>query len=78
MDYTLYHRYLNEYVAQAIRESDGTPRGIYEQLATYQVGGLFTAHKDERRRALSDARHAFDEHRHWPLDIILSQLGVKV
>ncbi len=78
MDYHLYQRYLNEYVAQALRESDGTPRGIAEQLAAYQPGGRFAAHKEERRRALADARQAFDEHRHWPLEIILSQLGVKV
>jgi hypothetical protein len=41
------------------------------------VGGLFTQHKDERRRALDDLRRAFDEHRHWPREIILAHLGVK-
>jgi hypothetical protein len=24
------------------------------------------SHKDEKQRALDDARRAFDEHRHWP------------
>jgi hypothetical protein len=77
MDYTLYRRYLNDYVHQAMQASDGTPRDIYEHLAAMQAGGIFTAHKEERRRALADARRAFDEHRHWPLEIILSQLGVE-
>jgi hypothetical protein len=41
------------------------------------VGGLLVLHKEEKQRALADARHAFDEHRHWPLEIILSHLGVE-
>jgi hypothetical protein len=76
MNYTLYQKYLRDYVNQAIAESDGTNRGIAEALSTIRVGGLLTPHKDERRRALADARRAFDEHRHWPREIILTHLGV--
>jgi hypothetical protein len=76
MNYTLYTKYLKSYIMQAIAESDGTNRGIAEALSTYHVGGLLMMHKDERRRALEDARRAFDEHRHWPRDIVLAHLGV--
>ena len=77
MDYTLYEKYLKEYLDRAIQESDGSNRGIAEALSMVQVSGIFVTHKDERRRALSDARRAFDEHRHWPRDIILAHLGIK-
>lgn len=76
MDGTLYRKYLREYVQLAVRNSDGTARGIYESLAEIQISGLFTRHKLERRRALDDARRAFDEHRHWPVEIILRHLGL--
>lgn len=78
MNISLYRRYLNEYVQEAIRNSDGSVRGIAECLHTIQVKGLLTRNKAEKVRALSDAKKAFDEHRHWPLDIILSHLGVSV
>jgi len=77
MDHTLYRRYLNEYVRQAVRASDGSARGIAEELGAIHVGGLLVKHKEEKQRALVDARRAFDEHRHWPLEIILSHLGVE-
>jgi hypothetical protein len=76
MDYTLYRRYLNEYVAQARQASDGSVRSIAEELGAIHVGGLLVVHKEEKKRALADARRAFDEHRHWPLEIILSHLGL--
>jgi hypothetical protein len=77
MDHTLYQRYLNEYVHLAMRESDGTNRGIAERLSEIQVRNYLVVHGEEKRRALKDARQAFDEHRHWPTDIVLSQLGVE-
>jgi hypothetical protein len=77
MDHTLYKRYLNEYVRQAVQASDGSVRSIAEELGTIHVGGLLVQHKEEKKRALADARRAFDEHRHWPLEIILSHLGVE-
>jgi hypothetical protein len=76
LDIGLYRRFLNEYVQQAIQNSDGTPTGIAEYLRSFEIKGLLTRNKTEKRRALSDARAAFDEHRHWPLDIILSHLGI--
>lgn len=77
MDYTLYNKYLQEYIDTAIGESDGSNRGIAEALSIIRVRGLLVMHKEERQRALNDARRAFDEYRHWPLEIILSQLGVE-
>jgi hypothetical protein len=78
MNIQLYQQYLQQYVAEAVRESDGSVRGAAEQLSMIQVKGLLVTHKEEKRRALADARTAFDEHRHWPLEIILKHLGVTV
>jgi hypothetical protein len=77
MDIAQYHHYLQEYVSQAIRESDGSIYQIRENLASIQVGRFLVLHREEKNRALQDARAAFDEHRHWPLEIILSHLGVQ-
>lgn len=77
MDHTLYQRYLNEYVRRAMQASDGSVHSIAEALSTIQVSGLLVAHKEEKQRALADARRAFEEHRHWPLEIILTHLGVE-
>jgi hypothetical protein len=76
MDMRLYRHYLNEYVNEAIKNSDGSTADIAEYLRTFEVKGLLTRNKAEKRRALKDAITAFDEHRHWPLDILLSHLGV--
>jgi hypothetical protein len=76
MDINLYQQYLKKYVTEALRESDGSNRGVAEHLSTIQVKGLLVAHREEKQRALADARQAFDEHRHWPQDIILKHLGV--
>ena len=77
MDIKLYQQYLQEYVGRAIQNSNGTNASIAEHLDTIHIGRL-AAHRLEKERALADARKAFDEHRHWPLDIVLSHLGVKV
>jgi hypothetical protein len=76
MDVQLYHQYLNQYVRDAIQKSDGSVSGISEQLDGISSPGRFSRHKEEKQRALADARTAFSEHRHWPLDILLSHLGV--
>lgn len=78
MDIGLYRRYLNQYVEEAIQNSDGSIYGIAEYLSSIQIGRFLTRHKTEKLRALKDAQQAFDEHRHWPLDIILSHLGVSI
>jgi len=67
----LYQEFMHLYINQAIKESDGT------RLAEMQGRGLLVRHKEEKRRALKDARLAFDEHRHWPLEIILSHLNIE-
>ena len=77
MDIGLYQRFKQEYVDNAIRESDGSISQIRENLASVQIGRFLVRHKEEKNRALRDARAAFDEHRHWPLEIILSHLGVE-
>jgi len=77
MDKQLYQQYLNQYVQGAIRESDGTVAGISERLDGIPPPGRFSRHREEKQRALADAMSAFSEHRHWPLDILLSHLGVE-
>jgi len=78
MNIGLYRRYLDEYVQEAIDRSDGSKEGIINFLRNMQGPGFFSRHKIEKKQALLDARTAFEEHRHWPVDITLSHLGVKV
>jgi hypothetical protein len=76
MDRERYQQYMKQYVAEAIQKSDGSTRGIAEHLSMIQVKGPLVLHREEKRRALADARQAFDEHRHWPVEIVLKHLGV--
>jgi hypothetical protein len=76
MNIALYRRYLNLYVKEALENSDGTKAGIASYLSQKTITGLLVQHKEEKNRALADARQAFNEHRHWPLEIVLSHLGV--
>lgn len=78
MDHAAYQSYLEKIVREAIAHSDGTNARISEYLWSLQVRGVFTPHKYEKQRALDEARRAFDEHRHWPQEIILSHLGVSL
>jgi hypothetical protein len=77
LDIRLYRKYLQEYVTQALRDSDGTVSGVREYLDSIQVRGFLVSHKLEKQRALADAVQAFSEHSHWPLEIILSHLGIE-
>ena len=77
MDIGVYRQALAELVREAIANSSGTNASIAEYLEGKQVSGLFVRHKEEKKRALLDARNAFDEHRHWPLEIIVSHLGLE-
>ncbi len=77
MNSALYLKYLNQYVNQAIRESDGSISGIAEYLGQISTV-IFARDKDIKQRFLRDAIQVFSEHRHWPLEIILSHLGVDV
>jgi hypothetical protein len=78
MDISLYRQYLDEYIQEAIDESDGSNRGIINHLRDKQIGRFLVRHREIKRRALDDAIRAFEEHAHWPQDIILSHLGVNV
>ena len=76
MDIGLYREYLTKYVKEAIANSDGSNPGIAEYLSNIRVSGVFVRHKDEKKRALAEARKAFEEHRHWPQEIVISYLGI--
>lgn len=76
LDIGLYRQYLNTYVKEAIENSDGTNAGISSYLWGKKVSGFLVKHRKEKEQALTDARKAFDEHRHWPVEIVLSHLGV--
>jgi hypothetical protein len=77
MNIKRYQSYLQQYVQEAIQNSSGSNAAIYEYLEDIKPVGRFSAHKEEKRRALKDAQAAFSEHRHWPLEIVLSHLGVE-
>lgn len=76
IDIQKYQHYLQDYVDQAFQHSDGTPDGIRDYLEGIQIKGLFVRNRDEKLRARFDLLQAFSEHRHWPLEIILSHLGL--
>lgn len=78
MDIPLYRKYLQELVQEAIKNSDGSKAGITTYLVEKSNPGRFSQHRVEKNLALEDARKAFNEHRHWPLEIIISHLGVEV
>ncbi len=76
MDHKIYQKYMLELLQEAITNSDGKPTGIGNYLAEIPLPGRFARNREEKLRALAELKQAFNEHRHWPLDIILSQLGV--
>ena len=77
MNIGVYRQALEQYVQDALAKSDGTHAGISNYLWSLKVSGLFIPNKAEKQKALDDARQAFDEHRNWPVNIILSHLGIK-
>jgi len=76
MDIALYRTYLNQYIKDAQANSNGTHSGITEHLQSIKVSGILVRHKAEKKRAREDAINAFQDHRHWPLEIIISHLGL--
>jgi hypothetical protein len=78
MDIGVYRQCLEQYVREALERSDGTHAGITEYLNSIKVSGLFVRNKIEKQTALREAINAFEQHRHWPLQIVLSHLGVDV
>jgi len=77
MDIGVYRQYLEKYVLEALQKSDGTVAGISSYLWNMNISGFLVRNRTEKQKALDDARSAFDSHHHWPLEIILSHLGVK-
>ena len=77
MDLGMYRHYLEQFVKEAIENSDGTKDKIAEHLWSREIKGFLVRHRAEKQKALDEARKAFDEHRHWPLEIILSHLGIE-
>ena len=77
MDIGVYRQYIEKYVLEAIQNSDGTVSGISNYLWNINISGFLVRNRTEKQRALEDARHAFDSHRHWPVEIVLSHLGIK-
>jgi hypothetical protein len=78
MDIGVYRQCLEQYVTEALERSDGTHAGIAEYLSSIKVSGPFVRNKVEKQTALREAINAFEHHRHWPLHIVLSHLGVDV
>ncbi len=76
MDIRVYRSFLQELIGDALEHSDGSVSEIAAYLHTRKVSGLLVRNKKEKKRALQDARNAFDEHRHWPLRIVISHLGL--
>ncbi|MGW8250788.1 MAG: hypothetical protein ACWGO1_09110 [Anaerolineales bacterium] len=78
MDIGLYRRLLEAYVQEAYDNSDGSPAGMAEYMRSINVSGRFVRHRVEKQAARKEALKAFEEHRHWPLEIIFSHLGVEI
>ena len=76
MDHKLYNHYMHEYLKAAMASGHSKPVEIAKYLDEISFPGRFARNKEERIRALREVRQAFNEHRHWPLEIILSHLGI--
>lgn len=76
MNIGAYRQALEKFVSEAVINSDGTHAGISKYLWGIHISRL-TLNRYEKQRALDDARRAFDEHRNWPVGVVLSHLGVK-
>jgi hypothetical protein len=77
MDIVVYRQCLKQLLQEAVRNSDGSREGMGDYLQSKTISGLFVRHREEKKRALAEARQAFEEHRHWPVGIIISHLGVE-
>lgn len=76
MDIGAYRNAVQSYVKQALANTDGSNKKISEYLWSLSIPRFLVRHKTEKSRALSDVRKAFDDHSYWPLEVILSQLGI--
>lgn len=78
MDQKIYRQCLREYLRAAWQKSDGTNAGMSNYLMQQIEPGRLTRHREEKIRALNDLQRAFSEHRHWPVDMVFTYLGVKM
>ena len=76
MDHKLYFQFMHEYLKEALASGHDKPVDIARYLDEIPLPGRFARNKEERIRALLAVRQAFTEHRHWPVEIILSHLGI--
>ncbi len=76
MNYQIYEKYLYQYLLDAYKNSDGSTKGVSEMLHALPKPGRFSSNRAEKIKAIDTAITAFDEHRHWPIDIVFSHLGV--
>jgi hypothetical protein len=76
MDYQRFNQFMQAYLKDALASGARTPAEIARYLDEIPWPGRLARHKLERVRALREVRQAFTEHKHWPLDIILSHLGI--
>lgn len=76
MDYGVYWQYLDQLVQEALANSDRSNEGISKYLHAKKKPGFMTRNRHEKTKALEEATRAFDEHRHWPLEVVLSHLGI--
>lgn len=77
IDIGAYRRYMQELIVEALQNSDGSTDQITEFLRSKRISGLLVRNKKEKQRALEDARLAFEKNSHWPVEIIISHLGVE-
>ncbi|HSO27630.1 MAG TPA: hypothetical protein VLS48_06140 [Anaerolineales bacterium] len=77
MDIGAYRRAMQDLIIGALQNTDGSSDQITEYLRSKRVSGLLVRNKNEKRRALEDARLAFEKNSHWPVEIIISHLGVE-
>jgi hypothetical protein len=78
MDQKVYRQYLREYLRDALQKSDGSNAGMSNYLMQQIEPGRFTRYREEKIRALNDVQRTFSEHRHWPVDMVFSYLGIKI
>ncbi len=76
MDIGAYRDAVQSFVKQALANTDGSNKKISEYLWSLNIPRFLVRHKTEKRQALADVREAFDDHSYWPLEVILSQLGI--
>jgi hypothetical protein len=75
MDHQQFQKFRLQYFRTAYQNSDHSPRGIYTALTEIAPPGRFTFHREEKTRALRELREELEGRRHWPLEIVLSQMG---